>query len=219
MRKIINKLVEQFKLIDVNRLPGAIILMMVTVIITALVQNAFWIYQDDRQLKQELRQNQIQIISDIVDNSIELESIRSKVYWNDYNRTLATELLNNTKNIYSSEIHAKEIEESIKNRDLLGKEYYDEYEKSISLFYSTIVKSELYFSVSKNIVQSLRNKQSKAFSFDFEFINNKIDETEASNKDFEEFSQQLEKIAEKNYNKDFYNEVMNYVKELHSQIK
>ena len=221
MKKQTNKFINKLNSIDTNILPGAIVLMIVTVIFTALVQNIFWNYQNKIQLKQDLRQNQIQIISDLVNSSINIEFIRYKIYWNDYNRELISVLLDNTEDIYFSEdyIQASEkLEESLKNRDSLAMQYRDEYEQSVSLFFSSLLKSELYFSVSKNILQNLKEKQSESFSFDFEFIREKINETESSKTDFDAFSQQLETIAKENYNDDFYNAVVNYVTELRRQI-
>ena len=116
MKKQFDKLIDKFKGIDINRLPGAIVLMIATVIITALVQNIFWIYQDNRQSKQDLHQNQIQIISDLVDNSIKIELIRDKIYWNDYNRELISVLLDNTEDLHFSASYVqsiKELEESL----------------------------------------------------------------------------------------------------------
>lgn len=224
MKKHINIFKDKLKAIDINRLPGAILLMVATVIITAVVQNIFWIYQDNRQLKQDLHQNQIQIISDLIDISIEMEAIRDKVYWNDYNRELITALLDNTEYFHFSENYVqseKNLEESLKNRDSLAMQYRDEYEQSISSFFSALLKSELYFSVSRNTVQSLKKKQSESFSFDFEFIDEQINKTkqEQSKADFNVLSQQLETIAQEKYNMDFDDAVFKYVTELLSQIE
>lgn len=57
MKKQTDKFINKLNSIDTNLLPGAIVLMIVNVIITALVQNIFWNYQNKIQLKQDLRQN------------------------------------------------------------------------------------------------------------------------------------------------------------------
>lgn len=57
MKKQTDKFINKLNSIDTNLLPGAIVLMIVNVIITALVQNIFWNYQNKIQLKQDLHQN------------------------------------------------------------------------------------------------------------------------------------------------------------------
>lgn len=213
MKKCCNCTKDKFKkFFDINHLPGAIFLMIVTVVVTAIVQNLFLLYQNNIQYERDIREQQTQIISDLVEETTQIESLRDKIYWNKF--WCQFDLF-----VESDKNNLENKNSIVDNYEKLENDYRTEYEKVVASYEATLLKSQMYFNVSDSMINEIEVSLSQGFNYDSDYIAKCYYDLLNEYTDANSLIEQLKTIAAEQYNQDFYDKSYLFAIELKNQIE
>ena len=191
---------------DVNRIPGAIVLMIFTVVVTAIVQCLFWGLQSRIEYENDMRETKLQIISELVEESTQINQLWYDIYWNTYHYQYCSLMDESAKDWLTSEDYDYINKMGLHNASYyadLQDDYGEKVKDLVSKYKASVIKSQLYFNISDSEVKGIFDALTKGIVYDFDYIEEQYNTVVINEKNPELAYDKLYALAEKKYQNDF----------------
>lgn len=189
---------------------GTFAIILITAILTGFFSNLFQYQSWERQAKieasKQLRNEQLQNIAELVQETGEIQMLREKVYWNKYYGVMYSLIGDYQK---SDEFSDREDN------------YRQQYEDVVSKYFSSMYVSHILFEIDREIFLETETQLNDeiTFSLDIDEIKTLYFSLVDSEVEVTEIMKTLENKAEDGFTNAFYEDSMSYVYELEKLLE